>query len=186
MRTSQRRVSVSVSTHSRPKAAGTHFCSFSRHWRVSTHSRPKAAGNHATSELKCCCVSTHSRPKAAGHYHIHKTPLGVSFNTQPPEGGWTSYVLCLHGCRSFNTQPPEGGWRKRLMTITGIGVSTHSRPKAAGEAAKEIEQLTDGFNTQPPEGGWLLLSVIKPHFIKFQHTAARRRLVHLFISLIKR
>ena len=32
----------------------------------------------------------------------------------------------------FNTQPPEGGWRpwERIPDI--YGVSTHSRPKAAG------------------------------------------------------
>ena len=33
-------------------------------------------------------------------------------------------------------------------------VSTHSRPKAAGEVGVPIAPNQLGFNTQPPEGGW--------------------------------
>ena len=33
-------------------------------------------------------VSTHSRPKAAGFPFGFKLPARLSFNTQPPEGGW--------------------------------------------------------------------------------------------------
>ena len=77
------------------------------------------------------------------------------FNTQPPEGGWGIYCVCLSATLGFNTQPPEGGWedgvvvfgedykfqhtaaRRRLdlsgiVDITAYIVSTHSRPKAAG------------------------------------------------------
>ena len=77
------------------------------------------------------------------------------FNTQPPEGGWSSSTKPSTCSRCFNTQPPEGGWgpkppappsrlmfqhtaaRRRLVAF-GIQlvaidfVSTHSRPKAAG------------------------------------------------------
>ena len=55
-----------------------------------------------------------------------------SFNTQPPEGGWSSLETMLCQLFGFNTQPPEGGWRITLFNITDL----HS------------------FNTQPPEGGW--------------------------------
>ena len=34
-------------------------------------------------------------------------------------------------------------------------VSTHSRPKAAGQALWRILKFRVRFNTQPPEGGWL-------------------------------
>ena len=34
----------------------------------------------------------------------------VSFNTQPPEGGWSVTLLSAGSSYSFNTQPPEGGW----------------------------------------------------------------------------
>ena len=56
-------------------------------------------------------VSTHSRPKAAGSISKTKQRMGNSFNTQPPEGGWTNID-------KLKQRFPE--------------VSTHSRPKAAG------------------------------------------------------
>ena len=82
-----------------------------------------------------------------------KSTAVVSFNTQPPEGGW------LRSCRDsnisacFNTQPPEGGWKLFRIIKWIFKVSTHSRPKAAGKH-------------------WS----INGHFKRFQHTAARRRL----------
>ena len=77
-----------VSTHSRPKAAGQNQLHLSHVCLVSTHSRPKAAGpplEHAGNQR---VVSTHSRPKAAGVVSCSSCFLFVSFNTQPPEGGW--------------------------------------------------------------------------------------------------
>ena len=56
-----------------------------------------------------------------------------SFNTQPPEGGWSPSVLKVDGLTCFNTQPPEGGWVCDLVVRrVFIQVSTHSRLKAAG------------------------------------------------------
>ena len=41
---------------------------------------------------------------------------------------------------SFNTQPPEGGWLTLELDILNVGgVSTHSRPKAAGPTTLNIE-----------------------------------------------
>ena len=37
-----------------------------------------------------------------------------------------------------------------------VDVSTHSRPKAAGNMAKICESSLSGFNSQPPEGGWII------------------------------
>ena len=79
----------------------------------------------------------------------------MSFNTQPPEGGWFCLLCNRGGLGGFNTQPPEGGWflfgvvqvcmclfqhtaaRRRLvlyllLSANCLRVSTHSRPKAAG------------------------------------------------------
>ena len=55
-----------VSTHSRPKAAGSKPNLIRRVDFVSTHSRPKAAGAYACTQKATAAVSTHSRPKAAG------------------------------------------------------------------------------------------------------------------------
>ncbi|EFC88650.1 hypothetical protein NEIMUCOT_04699 [Neisseria mucosa ATCC 25996] len=80
--------------------------------RVSTHSRPKAAGYLLTSKtLFYIRVSTHSRPKAAGRVIFAVGASFLSFNTQPPEGGWA--------CPTTKSEPRHT-------------VSTHSRPKAAG------------------------------------------------------
>ena len=100
---------------------------------VSTHSRPKAAGPAITSFCGSSAVSTHSRPKAAGYRTAKMNPCFLSFNTQPPEGGWACLVLVIVGSDN---------------------VSTHSRPKAAGYAPILAARLITGFNTQPPEGGW--------------------------------
>ncbi len=56
----------SVSTHSRPKAAGNFHFYNSLLLFVSTHSRPKAAGLRRRRYSYGTGVSTHSRPKAAG------------------------------------------------------------------------------------------------------------------------
>ena len=65
-----------------------------------------------------------------GHLYIF-TSL-KSFNTQPPEGGWPTKGLPITPGGCFNTQPPEGGWDNGDNAVVLSGVSTHSRPKAAG------------------------------------------------------
>ena len=57
-------------------------------------------------------VSTHSRLKAAG----------------------TKGDNAVFGRVSFNTQPPKGGWAKAAEIVVDFVVSTHSRLKAAGRA----------------------------------------------------
>ena len=82
--------------------------------------------------------------------------LRISFNSQPPEGGWPDapwlaghkgkFQLTAARRRlgrlgnertrrmGFNSQPPEGGWVIGAKQFKGNIVSTHSRPKAAGSA----------------------------------------------------
>ena len=78
----------------------------------------------------------------------------AGFNTQPPEGGWPCIKPARPCVKSFNTQPPEGGWARPVVRF---------KPKWS-------------FNTQPPEGGWAALRLPTCIFLRFQHTAARRRL----------
>ena len=68
-----------------------------------------------------------------------------------------------------------------LVIVGSDNVSTHSRPKAAGYAPILAARLITGFNTQPPEGGWSLPFHALQVKARFQHTAARRRLVYLTI-----
>ena len=61
----------------------------------------------------------------------------------------------------FNTQPPEGGCAATCLLCPIMPVSTHSRPKAAAAGGKQAVQ--NG---------------------RFQHTAARRRLIiHLLMHI---
>ena len=123
---------------------------------VSTHSRPKAAGASVNKVSSSISVSTHSRPKAAGPKSPQESHRRRCFNSQPPEGGWMQAVIHAQTPSCFNSQPPEGGCAPSPAPLyTESGVSTHSRPKAAGN------HLVQNLN----------------HLVQFQLTAARRRLV---------
>ena len=104
----------------------------------------------------------------------------MSFNSQPPEGGWTGGVQKIAGLNRFNSQPPEGGWSlDNPAAVSGVvsthsrpkaagndfssnlragNVSTHSRPKAAGRRVRILTPIPIRFNSQPPEGGWAFLT----------------------------
>ena len=102
-------------------------------------------------------VSTHSRPKAAGIRIPLRTDSIRSFNTQPPEGGWSS----TKSIAIFSDEFQHTAARRRLgyaiADFQGVfAVSTHSRPKAAGQYHNVLTSPYSCFNTQPPEGGWLL------------------------------
>ena len=123
----------------------------------------------------------------------------ASFNTQPPEGGWamrravSSRALTFQhtaarrrlGQRrnapffsvgvSTHSRPKAAGPLKTIMQPC-CTVSTHSRPKAAGYTVGLIRFSVPCFNTQPPEGGWWVCVCVIFGTIVFQHTAARRRL----------
>ena len=99
---------------------------------VSTHSRPKAAGR-----LSLCVreyvVFQHTAARRRLETPACSTLLTTGFNTQPPEGGWFESTATIAITGRFNTQPPEGGWHLDFVSINiFMPVSTHSRPKAAG------------------------------------------------------
>ena len=121
------------------------------------------------------------------------------FNTQPPEGGWRNCTKTRWSCLRFQHTAARrrlddwlcAGFRVLVVSthsrpkaagqvwdsyLRGDVVSTHSRPKAAGTGRFQSVLLKRSFNTQPPEGGWMqfLDTVLPPRW--FQHTAARRRL----------
>ena len=82
---------VAVSTHSRPKAAGSLIPPSISGDSVSTHSRPKAAGAPYLKGVESIDVSTHSRPKAAGCGRHHGCRVGdVSTHSRPKAAGTIS------------------------------------------------------------------------------------------------
>ena len=87
------------------------------------------------------------------------------FNTQPPEGGWSSSTIILYPTGCFNTQPPEGGWPETEAAADFWAVSTHSRPKAAG-ARSEIFYIggTVSTHSRPKAAGASLKSLAPSGF----------------------
>ena len=100
-------------------------------------------------------VSTLSRPKAAVTNYtraqqVCKFQHSAARRRLPSSGRPTASIA------SFNTQPPEGGWAKGKRGGVAVEVSTLSRPKAAdGIMPTNCKQLS---------------------LLRFQHSAARRRL----------
>ncbi len=185
-------------TAARRRLGFKHNAMFNK-YTVSTHSRPKAAGGSGSGSGDGGSVSTHSRPKAAGAIQCQDRAKTYSFNTQPPEGGWNrAYRDCFGQTVSTHSRPKAAGGRcstissigsfqhtaaRRRLGVTGTlqhcpillfqhtaarrrlvadnleavakaDVSTHSRPKAAGGLVVFNSVHFRSFNTQPPEGGW--------------------------------
>ena len=124
---------TTVSTRSRPKAAGAtkHHTLHSK--TVSTRSRPKAAGIVLGCVLKSSSVSTRSRPKAAGKrmVNINFDKL-VSTRSRPKAAGSVPVFRSLISYR-FQHAAARRRLDKLALVYSSLNhVSTRSRPKAAG------------------------------------------------------
>ena len=53
-------------------------------------------------------------------------PSMISFNTQPPEGGWPLKAAFSRPFGRFNTQPPEGGWVFKQAAGAIVDVFQHT------------------------------------------------------------
>ena len=192
---------LTVSTHSRPKAAGIEFSSsFSPIGGFNTqppeggwvfgraggrncqcfNTQPPEGGwpsvtvfafdnnrfQHTAARRRLVGISLFIRP---AHYVFQHTAArrrlvylsvllckrACSFNTQPPEGGWTCYTDQATKIKvSTHSRPKAAGQSKGIIMVDAQNVSTHSRPKAAGAVSVRAVTCRCRFNTQPPEGGW--------------------------------
>ena len=98
---------------------------------VSTHSRPKAAGLvSATLRFTCATFQHTAARRRLGDGYSRLQVLNQGFNTQPPEGGWITKQAAPIGEWTFQ----HTAARRRLVSpMVNPMVSTHSRPKAAGQ-----------------------------------------------------
>ena len=80
----------------------------------------------------------------------------LSFNTQPPEGGWLSNRFCLRRPSAFQ----HTAARRRLVSQTAPVINAEGFQHTAARRRLAIfhhkNDLCRRFNTQPPEGGWLV------------------------------
>ena len=131
-----------VSTHSRPKAAVIVVIGVGRRIMVSTHSRPKAAESKKKNRRLKNPEFQHTAARRRLNNLFTITGETNCFNTQPPEGGWRDVTRRL--CQSLVFQHTAA--RRRLKIIPNLpipeGVSTHSRPKAAGKCAVLVFAFT--------------------------------------------
>ena len=149
--------SKTVSTHSRPKAAGcyifchvAHFACFNTQppeggWRMTsflflgvsvfqhTAARRRLAVPNASLAVPNT-VSTHSRPKAAGYaVRFIRLLRIVSTHSRPKAAGYLPKLPDPQLYVSTHSRPKAAGFS--ILTNTfNVAVSTHSRPKAAGVA----------------------------------------------------
>ena len=120
-----------VSTHSHPKVAaagraGTRCTAY-----VSTHSHPKVAGCDLFDRDQLLLVSTHSHPKVAVP-RTTKLMMMDGFQHTATRRWLSASSAMAVKATCFNTQPPEGGWSSRPQpTKSLLPVSTHSHPKVA-------------------------------------------------------
>ena len=144
---------------------------------VSTHSRPKAAGtgNKRVKQGVHRFQHTAARRRLAV-FVVQNHGHDACFNTQPPEGGWCCSFFYQAKCACFNTQPPEGGWALAEEVGNFNRVSTHSRPKAAGFPLRRLVVLQVFQHTAARRRLAGRAAPTEKRYW-FQHTAARRRLV---------
>ena len=144
--------------------------------QVSTLSRPKAAGLQGN---RLCLPTTgfNTQPPEGGWDRKEYTvQIGACFNTQPPEGGWPPSPPSSMRPICFNTQPPEGGWKFFISQAEALFCFNTQPPEGGWKSCIIPPFVLVCFNTQPPEGGWACGKTKLYAMIKFQHSAARRRL----------
>ena len=144
---------------------------------VSTHSRPKAAGSVSiptTRRVRFQHTAARRRLAATGQA---ASTNASSFNTQPPEGGWGRLCPQYLERQGFNTQPPEGGWIPAPPTCAAQTTFQHTAARRRLAYADELTDLKPGVSThsRPKAAGLVLMRFAFDSFL-FQHTAARRRL----------
>ena len=118
---------------------------------VSTHSRPKAAG----SRLRACASSWLFQHTAARRRLASSIVCNIgacSFNTQPPEGGCLQiYTKCNFHRVSTHSRP------KAAVIFSHRHLNRfwfqHTAARRRLNVLKPQKHQKNSFNTQPPEGG---------------------------------
>ena len=85
---------------------------------------------------------------------LHHIP-NMSFNTQPPEGGWAVRKLS----KFFGGEFQHTAARRRLAllptAVVLFGAFQHTAARRRLAESQSQASNYDCFNTQPPEGGWV-------------------------------
>ena len=123
---------------------------------VSTHSRPKAAGSIKPVGRKLYEWFQHTAARRRLGALIWPERWTKCFNTQPPEGGWAKNGCYCRARKNVSThsRPKAAGAEMQASAIaTALFQHTAARRRLEFKKAGSPQKL-DRFNTQPPEGGW--------------------------------
>ena len=90
------------------------------------------------------------------------TAITISFNTQPPEGGWLTERIRVTLINNVSTHSrPKAAGLSLLELLGDVEVSTHSRPKAAGTAVcKGAEVIAVSTHSRPKAAGMFRLPLL--------------------------
>ena len=172
-----KRIAETVSTRSRPKAAG---------WPLSEQRRPKSFQHAAARRRLADYFGDDSQPEAFQHAAARRRL--VNSDQSRAKGRLFQHAAARRRLEAMSLRErrrqgfQHAAARRRLVIRVGstcqrCDVSTRSRPKAAGAVRNKSQGRHLGFNTQPPEGGWIHINNSSNCLVEFQHAAARRRLV---------
>ena len=82
---------------------------------VSTHSRPKTAGSGSVTPIFFTASFNSQPPEDGWVCRLPEDAVVRGFNSQPPEDGWYEYLQTVSVSNArFNSQPPEDGWARPL------------------------------------------------------------------------
>ena len=119
-----------------------HSGKFKTTFSVSTHSRPKAAGNFSFKRQRNTVVSTHSRPKAAGSAMMVFRTVNSMFQHTAARRRLALNKKINDRVAKFQHTAARRRLALHFFQLAGsVDVSTHSRPKAAGSEAHIIKDV---------------------------------------------
>ena len=144
---------------------------------VSTHSRPKAAGSAMMVFKTVNSMFQHTAARRRLGLSSTQKFQHLGFQHTAARRRLARKAGIFSSFHGFNTQPPEGGWSPKRPTKSAGMLFQHTAARRRLAASLFYQPLLKGFNTQPPEGGWQTGSRHIQKIKRFQHTAARRRLV---------
>ena len=105
--------------------------------KVSTHSRPKAAGSGVARSLMASVMFQHTAARRRLELLLKDLAAWFSFNTQPPEGGWfvANHQVAVGFCVSTHSRPKAAGASLKSLAPSGFAalISLSSQEKRERE-----------------------------------------------------
>ena len=146
-----------------------------RHRLVSTHSRPKAAGTAVEREFHRYRRFNTQPPEGGWITVMCCKKVKTCFNTQPPEGGWNDANFTgITAAVSTHSRPKAAG----MMQILPVSPQQfqHTAARRRLGAPQDLDSKLTEFQHTAARRRLAIAACSFSGKTEFQHTAARRRL----------